>query len=94
MPSPIIVEVDTSEWGINLVENGEGVGFHHISSVERSIAEGRLKILPLSGDIFVGMEALLRADAPEHPMAEKFALLVRGALEKKREKTVTRVAKN
>ncbi|OGN99618.1 MAG: hypothetical protein A2Y58_05570 [Chloroflexi bacterium RBG_13_51_52] len=94
MPSPIIVEVNSSEWGINLVENGEGVGFHHIRSVERSIAEGRLKILPLSGDIFVGVEALLRADAPEHPMAEKFALLVRRALEKKREKSAAQAARN
>ena len=94
MPSPIIVEVNSSEWGINLVENGEGVGLHHIKSVERSIAEGRLKILPLSGDIFVGVEALLRADAPEHPMAARFASLVRGALDKKREKTVARVATN
>ena len=94
MPSPIIVEVNSSEWGINLVENGEGVGLHHIKSVERSIAEGRLKILPLSGDIFVGVEALLRADAPEHPMAARFASLVRGALEKKREKTVARAVAN
>jgi DNA-binding transcriptional LysR family regulator len=94
MPSPIIVEVNSSEWGINLVENGEGVGFHHIKSVERSIAEGRLKILPLTGDILVGVEALLRADAPEHPMAEKFASLVKKTLEKKREKSAARVASN
>jgi DNA-binding transcriptional LysR family regulator len=94
MPSPIIVEVNSSEWGINLVENGEGVGLHHIKSVERSISEGRLKILPLSGDIFVGVEGLLRADAPEHPMAEKFVSLVRGALEKKREKSAAHAATN
>jgi hypothetical protein len=37
MPSPIIAEVNSSEWGINLVENGEGVGLHHIKSVERLI---------------------------------------------------------
>ena len=37
MPSLIIVEVNSSEWGINLVENGEGVGLHHIKSVERLI---------------------------------------------------------
>ena len=79
MPSPIIVEVNSSEWGINLVENGEGVGLHHIKSVEKSISEGRLKILPLSGEIWVGVDALLRADAPEHPMAEKFISLVREA---------------
>jgi DNA-binding transcriptional LysR family regulator len=88
------VEVNSSEWGINLVENGEGIGLHHIRSVERPIAEGRLKILPLSSDIYVGVEALLRADAPRHPMAEKFISLVRQALEKKQDKAVTRVAMN
>ena len=92
MPSPIIVEVNSSEWGINLVENGDGVGLQHIRSVERSIAEGRLKILPLNGDIYVGVEALLRADAPEHPMAERFIALVREALQNKREKSAARAA--
>ena len=90
MPSPIIVEVNSSEWGINLVENGEGVGLHHIMSVERAIAEGRLKVLPLSGDIFVGVDAILRADAPEHPVAERFISLVREACEAKHRKSAAR----
>jgi DNA-binding transcriptional LysR family regulator len=90
MPSPIIVEVNSSEWGINLVENGEGVGLHHIKSVERSISEGRLKILPLSGEIWVGVDAILRADAPEHPLAERFMSLVKEAFGTGREKPVPR----
>jgi DNA-binding transcriptional LysR family regulator len=90
MLSPIIVEVNNSEWGINLVENGEGVGLHHIKSVERSISEGRLKILPLSGDIWVGVDALLRADAPEHPMAERFISLVKEAFGNQGEKSAAR----
>jgi DNA-binding transcriptional LysR family regulator len=77
VPSPVIVEVDSSDWGISLVENGEGVGLHHIRSVEKAIAEGRLRVLSLSRDITVGVDALLRADAPEHPMAEDFISLVR-----------------
>lgn len=92
MPSPIIVEVNSSEWGINLVENGEGVGLHHIMSVERAIAEGRLKVLPLSGDIFVGVDAIIRADAPEHPVAERFISLVREACEAKHRKSAARAA--
>jgi DNA-binding transcriptional LysR family regulator len=91
MPSPIIVEVNSAEWGINLVENGEGVGFHHIKSVERSIAEGRLKILPLNGDIFVGAQALLLADAPEHPMVDKFISLVKDGLNNNQAKTAPRL---
>ena len=92
MPSPIIVEVNSAEWGINLVENGEGVGLQHIMGVERAIADGRLKVLPLSGDIFVGVEAVLRADAPEHPMAEKFISLAREACEAKHRKSPVRAA--
>jgi DNA-binding transcriptional LysR family regulator len=92
MPSPIIVEVNSSEWGINLVENGEGVGLHHIKSVEKPIAEGRLKILPLNGDIYIGVEALLHADAPEHPMAQKFISMVRDCLKNKQAKSAPRIA--
>lgn len=92
MPSPIIVEVNNSEWGINLVESGEGVGLHHIMSVEKPIAEGRLKILPLNGDIFVGAQAILRGDAPEHPMAQKFISLVKDCLNHKAVKAAPRLA--
>ncbi len=92
MPSPIIVEVNSSEWGISLVENGEGVGLQHIMGVERAVAEGWLKVLPLSGDIIIGVDAILRTDAPEHPMAEKFISLVREACETKRGKSVARAA--
>lgn len=91
-PSPIIIEVNSSEWGINLVENGDGVGFHHIKSVERPIAEGRLKILPLSGDIYVGAAAILRSDAPEHPMAQKFIILVKDCLANKQLQVKPRLA--
>jgi DNA-binding transcriptional LysR family regulator len=86
MPAPIVVEVNSSEWGINLVENGEGVGLYHVRSVERSVAEGHLKILPLTGGIWVGVDALLRADAPEHPMVAKFISLVGKTLEAKHQR--------
>jgi DNA-binding transcriptional LysR family regulator len=92
MPSPIIVEVNNSEWGINLVESGEGVGLHHIKAVEKPIAEGLLKILPINGDIYVGVEAILRADAPEHPMAQKFIGLVKDCLNNKIAKVTPRLA--
>jgi DNA-binding transcriptional LysR family regulator len=94
MPAPIVVEVNSSEWGIHLVENGEGVGLHHIRSVEKAIAEGRLKILPLSGEIYVGVDALLRTDAPEHPMAKKFMSLVREAFEAKTPESAVYVTTN
>jgi len=79
-PAPIIVEVNNSEWGINLVENGQGVGLHHVCSVQKSIEAGRLKALSLVGEIHVRAEALLRADAPEHPITASFIAMVSEAL--------------
>jgi LysR family transcriptional regulator, low CO2-responsive transcriptional regulator len=85
-PSPIIMEVNNIECGISLVENGSGVGLQHIRCVEREIREGRLKILPLSADIWVGADALLHADTPEHPMTGKFIALLRKVFETNGEK--------
>ncbi len=93
IPSPVIVEVNSSEWGINLVENGEGVGLQHIVGVEKAIAEGRLKVLPMSGEICVGVDAVLRADTPEHPMAGKFISLVNEACQASTDKSPARAAK-
>jgi DNA-binding transcriptional LysR family regulator len=81
MPTPIIAEVNSLEWGLNLVENGKGMGFYHIKSVEREISDGRLKELSMIGDIYVGADALLRIDIPEHPMAGQFINLVKREFE-------------
>jgi DNA-binding transcriptional LysR family regulator len=77
MPTPIVVEVNSLDWGINLVENGGGMGLYHEKSVERAITDGRLKALPLPKTISVVADAVLRVDAPEHPMAKKFIALAR-----------------
>jgi DNA-binding transcriptional LysR family regulator len=79
VPPLIIVEANSLEWGMNLVENGQGMGLYHVKIVEREIAEGRLKAIPLVNDIWVGADVLLRTDTPEHPMAEKFVSLVKKA---------------
>ena len=77
MPTPIVVEVNSLDWGISLVENGGGMGLYHEKSVERAISDGRLKALPLPRSISVVADAVLRADAPEHPIARKFIALAR-----------------
>ncbi|HEY78225.1 MAG TPA: LysR family transcriptional regulator [Dehalococcoidia bacterium] len=76
VPPSVIVEVNSLEWGLSLVESGKGVGLYHIKAVGKEIAEGRLKALPLANDITVGVDALLRSDAPVHPLAERFIHLV------------------
>jgi DNA-binding transcriptional LysR family regulator len=75
----IIAEVNNLEWGMSLVESGKGVGLYHMKVVEKEIAEGRLKVLPLVNDIWVGAEALLRTDSHEHPAAGSFISLVKKA---------------
>ena len=77
MPVPIVVEVNSLEWGKSLVENGKGMGLYHRKSVENDISSGRLKVLPLPGDLFVGADVLIRTDAPEHAMTEQFITLVK-----------------
>ena len=79
VPPLVIVEANSLEWGMNLVENGQGMGLYHVKIVEREIAEGRLKAIPLVNDIWVGADVLLRADSPEHPMAGKFVSLIKKA---------------
>ena len=92
MPTPIVVEVNSPEWGISLVENGEGMGLYHEKSVERAISEGRLKALPIASDISVIADAILRANAPEHPMAQNFISLIRKCFETNGDKSVVSAA--
>jgi DNA-binding transcriptional LysR family regulator len=76
VPPSVLVEVNSLEWGLSLVESGKGVGLYYTKAVEKEISEGRLKALPLASDITVGVDALLRGDAPVHPLAERFIHLV------------------
>jgi DNA-binding transcriptional LysR family regulator len=91
-PVPIIIEINSAELGISLVESGQGVGIYHTSSVQKAIYEGRLKALPFSRDIRVEVQALLRADAPEHPMADRFISLVTEALQAPEERSAVAAA--
>jgi DNA-binding transcriptional LysR family regulator len=77
VPPIIIAEVNSLEWGINLVESGKGMGLYHENVVEKEVSEGRLKVLPLDYYIMVGVDALLRADVPTHPLVERFIPLLR-----------------
>ena len=81
LPTPILVEVNSPEWGKSLVENGKGMALYLKKSVEKDIANGSLKIIPLPGDIFVGADILVRLDAPEHNMTEQFIMLVKKAFD-------------
>jgi DNA-binding transcriptional LysR family regulator len=81
VPPVITAEVNSLEGGLSLVESGRGMGLFHMKLVERKIAEGQLKELPLFNDILVGVDALLHINGPEHPAAGKFIALVREVFE-------------
>jgi DNA-binding transcriptional LysR family regulator len=77
----VAVEVNSVEWGRSLVESGRGVGLYYEKNVEKEVSEGRLRVLPVAGDMRVGADVLVRKDAFLSPMAEKFISLLRGAFQ-------------
>ena len=79
MPAPIVVEVNSLEWGMTLIKSGKGMSIFHDRDVEKDITDGQLVALVLHDDIWVGATALLRENSPEHPMANSLISLVRDA---------------
>jgi DNA-binding transcriptional LysR family regulator len=78
---PIIaVEVNSVEWGRSLVESGKGISFYYARNVDKEVSNGRLRVVPVTNnDIRIGVDALVRRDAPLPPIAEKFISLLREA---------------
>ena len=77
----IAVEVNSVEWARSLVENGKGIGFYYVRNVEKEVSEGRLRVLPLTADMRVGADVLIRRDAFLSPIVEKFISLLRVAFQ-------------
>ena len=77
----VAAEVNTVELAMSLVENGKGIGFFYIRNVEKEVSEGRLRVLPLTDDMRIGTDVLIRRDAVLSPIAEKFISLLRVAFQ-------------
>lgn len=75
------VEVDNMQFGKSLVENGEGISIYYIKNVEKEVLEGRMKILPLADDIWVGVDVFVRRDHSLSLSAERFISLVKAAFQ-------------
>jgi DNA-binding transcriptional LysR family regulator len=80
----ISVEVNSVEWGIRLIESGRGIGFYYINNIEKEVSEGLLRVIPLTDDILIGVDALVRKDAFLTPIAERFISLVKKAFQNHR----------
>jgi DNA-binding transcriptional LysR family regulator len=77
----VAAEVNTVELAMSLVENGKGIGFFYLRNVEKEVSEGRLRVIPLSDDIRIGTDVLVRRDAVLSPIVEKFISLLRVAFQ-------------
>jgi len=55
--------IHSVEWDTSIIEIGEVLDFLHIKSVEREVAQGRLAIVPVPTDFWVGADALVRKDS-------------------------------
>lgn len=77
----ILVETDYLECAKRLAEEGRGIALMHVTNVEREIAEGKLKILPLADDIKIGVDVLVHRDVPLPPIGRKFISLVKEAFQ-------------
>jgi DNA-binding transcriptional LysR family regulator len=75
------VEVDNMQFGKSLVESGEGISIYYIKNVEKEVLEGRMKILPVADDIWVGIDVLVRRDHPLSLSAKRFISLVKAAFQ-------------
>jgi DNA-binding transcriptional LysR family regulator len=75
------VEVDNMQFGKSLVESGEGISIYYIKNVEKEVLEGRMKILPVADDIWVGIDVLVRRDRPLSLSAKRFISLVKAAFQ-------------
>jgi DNA-binding transcriptional LysR family regulator len=79
---PLTAEVAHIEWCINLVEHGKGLSFAFLSDIEERIKEGRLKIVPLTEDLFLSAQAVMSNSTFVNPIIEKFISMVKKAFTK------------
>jgi DNA-binding transcriptional LysR family regulator len=69
--------IHSVEWATHIVENGEVLDFLHIKSVEREVSQGRLVIVPVPIDFWIGACALVRKDSYITKTIDAFISLVR-----------------
>ena len=75
----ILVETDYLACAKRLAEEGKGIALTHITNVEREIAQGKLRIIPLPSNIKIGADILIHREVPLPPIGERFISLVEEA---------------
>ncbi len=78
----LAAEVDNVEWCITLVEYGRGLSFAFLTDIEKRVAQGKLKIVPMKEDIYLSAEAVMLPDLFISPIIERFLSMVKQAFVK------------
>jgi len=81
------VETDYLECAKRLAEEGKGIALTHVTNVEREVAQGKLRIVPLPKNIKnikIGADILIHGEALLPPIGERFISLVIEAFEVRR----------
>lgn len=77
----ILMETDYLECSKRLAEEGKGIALTHLTNVEREVAQGKLRIIPLSRKIKIGADILVHREIPLPPIGERFISLVEETFE-------------
>lgn len=73
----IAAEVDNIEYMKRLVQQGVGAAFMFFPNVRHEIAANLLEVIPFSfGEVFLGVDVVLRREHPLNPLAEDFLALL------------------
>jgi LysR family transcriptional regulator, transcriptional activator of the cysJI operon len=75
----LAAEVGNIALSRDLVANGKGLSFTLARDIEKYVAEGRFKLVPLKDYLYITAEAVTRTDA-SNPLIRKFVSLVKKAL--------------
>ena len=79
--NPIVVEMDYLQYGKMLAETGKGIALMPETEARNQVEQGKLRVLHLTDDISVAVDALIIKDSPKSEMVEKFIELVKEAFD-------------
>jgi LysR family transcriptional regulator, transcriptional activator of the cysJI operon len=77
-PPSLAAEVGNVEWCKTLVESGKGISFTLAKDIEKQVATGRFKLIPLKEYLYLTAESVMRSDV-SNPVIAGFVAMVKNA---------------
>jgi DNA-binding transcriptional LysR family regulator len=79
----IVAEIDNIEYMKQLIQQGVGAAFMFLPNVRREVAQDLLEVVPfLFGDVYLGVDVVMRREPGMDPLCEDFLALVSDQLER------------